>query len=487
MLWNRAVKVGIRDNQEIDSVAMIPNDLDPKPAHIASPGLHLAYAPVQQRIDPSGSDVLEGFAVHHRIGLDFLELGYGFPSNLEWWLEDPRCPFDFSGLGRSTWWPRTRSLICNKCHVTSRHFSAPSPTPTLVPAKKIASSPPYDDDPIPVTYPSQRRPSPASSRLPRSSTSTSTPLMIVPTGTAPYLSPLPAGPVFTATYTAPTNGTTPASANTALSSTDSGTTTVTATAVSGISTHSMTPGKKAVAILLPLLVPQDEPRTREEGARRVNGEARQAHEHYLLGLESHHARRHQSRRPPIHRPLPQQLLRLVLRCRARAARRHGREAARQHRREGLAAHELGERRRRGCARRPKTHLTPPDPGSRAVSFADSAHPRPNLSNSVYSRSSRAFHTGSTYADFAGEEAPPVPALPSPSRVSAYGAERQSNYSGGIAFIRTARRGAVAKELRASMADTVPALSTPPDACTPSTTPPPTPTTQSMSMTGRRTR
>ncbi|KAF8196323.1 hypothetical protein K438DRAFT_1968040 [Mycena galopus ATCC 62051] len=41
---------------------------------------------------------LEGFAVHHRIALYSLELGYGFPSNLEWWLDDPRCPFDFSGL-----------------------------------------------------------------------------------------------------------------------------------------------------------------------------------------------------------------------------------------------------------------------------------------------------------------------------------------------------------------------------------------------------
>ncbi|KAF7369373.1 hypothetical protein MVEN_00265900 [Mycena venus] len=40
----------------------------------------------------------EGFAVHHRIALYSLELGYGFPSNLEWWLDDSRCPFDFSGL-----------------------------------------------------------------------------------------------------------------------------------------------------------------------------------------------------------------------------------------------------------------------------------------------------------------------------------------------------------------------------------------------------
>jgi hypothetical protein len=73
------------------------------------------------------------------------------------------------------------------------------------------------------------------------------------------------------------------------------------------------------------------------------------------------------------------------------------------------------------ARRPRTHATPPERQSRAVSFADSAHPRPSLQGSRYSRGSRAFHTASTYDDFAGEEAPPVPALPSPARAGAFGA------------------------------------------------------------------
>ncbi|KAJ6533551.1 hypothetical protein B0H19DRAFT_1383587 [Mycena capillaripes] len=40
----------------------------------------------------------EGIAVHDRITLHSLEFGYGFPSDLEWWLDDARCPLDFSGL-----------------------------------------------------------------------------------------------------------------------------------------------------------------------------------------------------------------------------------------------------------------------------------------------------------------------------------------------------------------------------------------------------
>jgi hypothetical protein len=88
------------------------------------------------------------------------------------------------------------------------------------------------------------------------------------------------------------------------------------------------------------------------------------------------------------------------------------------------------------ARRPRTHAAPPDRGSRAVSFADSAHPRPSLS-SRYSRGSRAFHTAS-YAAEDDADLPPVPALPSPSRAGAFGAierissggaERNSTFTG----------------------------------------------------------
>ncbi|KAJ7270218.1 hypothetical protein C8J57DRAFT_1180347 [Mycena rebaudengoi] len=74
------------------------------------------------------------------------------------------------------------------------------------------------------------------------------------------------------------------------------------------------------------------------------------------------------------------------------------------------------------ARRPKVHANgTPDRASRAISFADTAHPRPSVSSTTYSRGSRAFHTASTYADEDWNDAPPVPALPSPSQNGAYGA------------------------------------------------------------------
>ncbi|KAJ6523157.1 hypothetical protein B0H19DRAFT_1386491, partial [Mycena capillaripes] len=88
------------------------------------------------------------------------------------------------------------------------------------------------------------------------------------------------------------------------------------------------------------------------------------------------------------------------------------------------------------ARCPRTHAAPPDRGSRAVSFADCAHPRPSFS-SRYSRGSPAFHTVS-YAAEDDADLPPVPALPSPSRAGAFGAierissggtERNSTFTG----------------------------------------------------------
>ncbi|KAF9244459.1 hypothetical protein BU15DRAFT_85856 [Melanogaster broomeanus] len=70
-------------------------------------------------------------------------------------------------------------------------------------------------------------------------------LSIVTSGTQPFLSLIPAGPVFTATYTAPTSGSTPASAD--LSSPD------TVTYVNNFPTSSsLSKGKIAAGVLVPL-------------------------------------------------------------------------------------------------------------------------------------------------------------------------------------------------------------------------------------------
>ncbi|KAI6102597.1 hypothetical protein EDD16DRAFT_1715953 [Pisolithus croceorrhizus] len=74
--------------------------------------------------------------------------------------------------------------------------------------------------------------------------STSLHLSIVTSGTQPFLSPFPAGPVFIATYTAPTSGSTPANAN--LSTPD------TVTYVNNFPTpSSLTSGKIAAGVLVP--------------------------------------------------------------------------------------------------------------------------------------------------------------------------------------------------------------------------------------------
>ncbi|KAL4064691.1 hypothetical protein V8B97DRAFT_2105880 [Scleroderma yunnanense] len=71
-------------------------------------------------------------------------------------------------------------------------------------------------------------------------------LSIVTSGTQPFLSPLPAGPVFTATYTAPTSGSTPAGADLSTPNTIS--------YVNNFPTpKSLTSGKIAAGILIPLL------------------------------------------------------------------------------------------------------------------------------------------------------------------------------------------------------------------------------------------
>ncbi|KAJ3975309.1 hypothetical protein EV361DRAFT_946260 [Lentinula raphanica] len=76
-------------------------------------------------------------------------------------------------------------------------------------------------------------------------------LLIIQSGDAPFLATLPAGPVFTATYTTPTSGT-PESAQTSLASTDSGITEVQSTASSTSSSH-LSGGKIAAAVIMPLL------------------------------------------------------------------------------------------------------------------------------------------------------------------------------------------------------------------------------------------
>ncbi|KAJ7470005.1 hypothetical protein B0H11DRAFT_1388701 [Mycena galericulata] len=296
----------------------------------------------------------------------------------------------------------------------------------------------------------------AASILPRwwnATSAVSLQVMLVPSGTPPFLSPLPAGPVFTATYTAPANGSTPAAADTALNTANQGTTTVTPTGVAGVSAHPLSPGKKAAAALLPLLFV------------------------ILLGfLYLKHTRaRGQKKRSAWSEKLDKRMSSISADWRAitpggakeavRQSIAHSRASVYETGaiRTGAVEGEpvvMGEKPRASGgsieinaadlprttlgsgvgvgvgARRPRTTTTttPPDRNSRAVSFADAAHPRPSLSNSVYSRTSRAFHTASTYNDFVSGEgdAPPVPALPSPSRVSAYGnADRASSaYSGG---------------------------------------------------------
>ncbi|KAJ7128033.1 hypothetical protein C8R44DRAFT_873798 [Mycena epipterygia] len=73
---------------------------------------------------------------------------------------------------------------------------------------------------------------------------------------SPFLSTIPAGPVFLATWSA-NSSTTPAAADTSLSGSDTGTTAVSA-AVSAVSTHKLSADKTAAAVLplpLPLFAP----------------------------------------------------------------------------------------------------------------------------------------------------------------------------------------------------------------------------------------
>ncbi|KAJ7072126.1 hypothetical protein C8F01DRAFT_953349, partial [Mycena amicta] len=254
-------------------------------------------------------------------------------------------------------------------------------------------------------------------------------IMVVPNGVPPFLSTIPAGPVFQATYTS--NGTTPAAADTTI--TGDSTTIVTVTAVSGVSSHNLSSGKKAAAVLLPLLfvillglayVKISRARgaaKRGEWSEKLDkrmstisadwksitaGGAKEAVRQSMAQRNSTAFSFGSIRTPNVEgdpvimgeKPLPIPRGSLDVN------------------EEDLPRTSLGT----GVGvRRPRnpSNASPPDRSSRAVSFADAAHPRPSLS-SAYSRGSRAFHVGSTYGDIDGQEAPPVPALPSPSRISA---------------------------------------------------------------------
>ncbi|KAJ7127983.1 hypothetical protein C8R44DRAFT_873752 [Mycena epipterygia] len=75
--------------------------------------------------------------------------------------------------------------------------------------------------------------------------------MVIPASTPPFLSTIPAGPIFTATWSANCS-TTPAAADTSLSGSDTGTTAATA-AVSGVSMHKLSADKTVAGSSRPFL------------------------------------------------------------------------------------------------------------------------------------------------------------------------------------------------------------------------------------------
>nr|GAT43500.1 predicted protein [Mycena chlorophos] len=262
-----------------------------------------------------------------------------------------------------------------------------------------------------------------------SSSSATLQIMIVSTGTQPFLSTLPAGPVFTATTSSNGTATSGALSNQA-------TTVVTTTTLAGVSSHKLTGGQKAAAVLLPLLfvillalayVKISRARgaaKRTEWSEKLDKRMSTISTDWksITAAGASEAVRQSIARnstafsfgfgairtgnvegdpvvmgeKPL--PIPRSSLDVSEKDQPRTSLGTG----------------VGVRRPR-----PSNASAPPDRASRAVSFADAAHPRPSMS-SAYSRSSRAFHVGSTYGDLEAEEAPPVPALPSPSRISAYG-------------------------------------------------------------------
>ncbi|KAK7028692.1 hypothetical protein R3P38DRAFT_3267532 [Favolaschia claudopus] len=282
-------------------------------------------------------------------------------------------------------------------------------------------------------------------------------IMAVPAGTPVFLSTIPAGPVFTLTFASDAAAGDAAKGELAASG---GTTTVTPTTLSGVSHHTMSAGKKAAAILLPLLfvglcvlaylkmsrargaakrsawsekldkrmstISADwksiTPGGAREGVRASMAVARNSSSVYGYGSVGNIGK---VEGEPV-----------VMGEKSSGVSVHtARGGSIEINEKDLPRTSLGTGVGVGVgARRPRTNQNPPERASRAVSFAESAHPRPSLSSTVgvrMSRGSRAFHT----ASFAGDEeddvtpVPPVPALPSPARAGAFGAIERA-MSGG---------------------------------------------------------
>ncbi|KAJ7641836.1 hypothetical protein FB45DRAFT_737774 [Roridomyces roridus] len=318
-----------------------------------------------------------------------------------------------------SWQPSLNCLTPSPSHVDI-YLDAPGAT---APRMHLWSGVPYSQG----SYSAQIMP-----RWWNSSTSQTLQVTIVAAGTPSFLASLPAGPIITATYQAPTDGTTPAAADTSIGSTDSGTTVVSG-ALSGVSSHTLSPGKKAAAVILPLLFvillgAAYLKITRMRGQKKRSEWSEKLDKRMSTISTDWKAITPGGAREAVRQSIATTRQSMAFNFNAGSVRTSnvegdpvvmGEKAPVAP--EDVPRTSLGSGVGVGVgARRPRTHATPPERGSRAVSFADTAHPRPSLSNSVYSRTSRAFHTASTYGDAADSELPPVPALPSPSRISAYG-------------------------------------------------------------------
>ncbi|KAJ7081038.1 hypothetical protein C8R43DRAFT_343131 [Mycena crocata] len=304
-------------------------------------------------------------------------------------------------------------------------------------------------------------------------------VMVVPGGTPPFLSTIPAGPVFTATYTSTSaNSTSGAAASTPNANTgaDDGHTIITPSSStslnnsSSLNSHKLSPGKTAAAVLLPLLTvillgavylkwqrakgqkkrgewseKLDKRMSRISGEWRsiTAGGAREGVRASIAVSRSSNAGDGRNNTASVYsvgaiQPGAVEGEPVVMGEKTRGGSIEIQE-------KDLPRTSLGSGVGVGVGARRPRNLTnnTPDRASRAVSFADTAHPRPSLTASVYSRQSRAFHTSSTYFGEEGEDAaPPVPALPSPSRVSAYGQGRESAYGGGGGRESAYTRGSV---------------------------------------------
>ncbi|KAJ6460456.1 hypothetical protein C8R47DRAFT_929986, partial [Mycena vitilis] len=260
-------------------------------------------------------------------------------------------------------------------------------------------------------------------------------LMVVPAGAPVFLSTIPAGPVFTATYAA--NGSAvPAAADTALKGGDSDTTTVSASSLGGVSTHRMSAGKTAAAVILPLLFVillglAYLKISRARGAAKRSAWSEKLDKRMSTISTDWKAITPGGAKEAVRASIAASRTSVFSFGHVRTSAVEGEPVVMGEKRGGsieisatdLPRTSLGSGVGVGVgARRPRTQTTPPERASRAISFADAAHPRPSMGSARLSRGSRAFHTASTYEDFEGGEgegeAPPVPALPSPVRAGA---------------------------------------------------------------------